>query len=156
MANTSRKANRITYERLNQALIALGFVRKQTKAFTAYRESGHGALIILPNMSADSDVGAPHLVTVRNTVAGKGIASPDKLQALLVRPFIERTVRMPRSKANRPYRVFLKPQKHSVPAHVQQLAYVEETSKKPGKKRYTASKGHTKKRISSASERLTP
>lgn len=86
MANSSKASGRITYAQLNQALAALGFVCKETKDFTAYREAEHGAFIVLPHRNADSDVGDPHLVSVRNTVTGKGIASADELQALLMSP----------------------------------------------------------------------
>lgn len=73
----------ISYERLDEVLAALGFVRKETKELIAYRETDHGAFIILPAMSADSIVGDPHLMTVRNTVVGKGITSIDNLDTLI-------------------------------------------------------------------------
>lgn len=84
MADISKTSGQVTYKHLNQALITLGFVCRETKDFTAYREAEHGAFIVLPRRSADSAVGDPHLVSVRNTVTGKGIVSVDELQALLV------------------------------------------------------------------------
>jgi hypothetical protein len=84
MANISKASGRVTYKQLNQALVTLGFICKETKDFTAYREAEHGAFIVLPHRNTDSEVGDPHLVSVRNTVTGKGIASVDELQALLV------------------------------------------------------------------------
>jgi hypothetical protein len=86
MANISKASGRVTYKQLNQALVTLGFICKETKDFTAYREAEHGAFIVLPHRNTDSEVGDPHLVSVRNTVTGKGIASNDELQALLVSP----------------------------------------------------------------------
>ena len=85
MANTRSKNAQITYGRLNNALAKLGFVRRSTDAFTAYREATHDAWIVLPNMSSDTAVGDPHLVTVRNTVVGRGVASADRLQTLLAK-----------------------------------------------------------------------
>lgn len=89
MSNISKEATQVTYRRLSKVLTKLGFVRKETKDFTAYRETEHGALIVLPNMSADSAVGDPHLVTVRNTVTGKGVASLDQFQTLLIGHYIK-------------------------------------------------------------------
>lgn len=140
MANVSKNASeevmRITYSGLNQALTTLGFVRKETKDFTAYREAAHDALIVLPNMSADSDVGDPHLVTVRNTVTGKGIATLDGFQTLLVNLPTKPTTSKLRSQTAR--RPFVKPRKPGVKAHSQQPAPVEKTSRKSSvKKRFS-------------------
>jgi hypothetical protein len=86
MAKTNSEVARITYGRLDKALADLGFVRRNTEAFTVYREADHDALIVLPKMQPDSRVGDPHLVTVRNTVTLKGVASADRFQTLLVKP----------------------------------------------------------------------
>ena len=86
MNNTNKEASRITYGRLDGVLTEIGFVRRKTDAFTVYREADHDALIVLPNMHPDSDVGDPHLVAVRNTVTLKGVTSADRFQALLVSP----------------------------------------------------------------------
>ena len=76
----------ISYRRLDEVLATLGFVRKETEELIAYRETEHGAFIVLPRMSDESIVGDPHLVTVRNTVAGKGIISLDNLEILIGGP----------------------------------------------------------------------
>ena len=76
----------ISYRRLDEVLATLGFVRKETEELIAYRETEHGAFIVLPKMSDESIVGDPHLVTVRNTVAGKGIISLDNLETLIGGP----------------------------------------------------------------------
>ena len=87
--NSAEEPAQISYQRLNEVLGALGFVRKETDELIAYRETDHGAFIVLPAMSADSIVGDPHLVTVRNTVIGKGITSVDNLETLLGGPMME-------------------------------------------------------------------
>lgn len=91
MSDISKEATQVTYSRLSKVLMKLGFVRKETKDFTAYRETEHDALIVLPNMSADSAVGDPHLVTVRNTIMGKGVASLAQFQTLLAGHYIKPT-----------------------------------------------------------------
>lgn len=87
MANVSRNSaeepTQISYQRLDAVLGALGFVRKETEELIVYRETDHGAFIALPAMSADSLVGDPHLITVRNTAVGKGVTSQEKFEALL-------------------------------------------------------------------------
>lgn len=83
MANVSKEAPHFTYSQLHKVLTSLGFVHRKTDQFTVYREQEHDALIVLPNRDAYSDVGDPHLISVRNTVAGKGIVSRDEIEALL-------------------------------------------------------------------------
>lgn len=89
LSNSAEEPAQISYQRLNEVLGTLGFVRKETDELIAYRETDHGAFIVLPAMSADSIVGDPHLVTVRNTVIGKGITSVDNLETLLGGPMTE-------------------------------------------------------------------
>ena len=83
MANNHQASIRVTYGQLHRALTALGFVRKRTQDFIAYREAGHDALIVLPVMRTDAVVGDPHLVAVRNTVTGKGVGTAEQLRDLL-------------------------------------------------------------------------
>ena len=135
MANTSKEATRITYRRLNKVLATLGFVRKETKDFTAYREVQHDALIVLPNMSAESDVGDPHLVTVRNTVTGKGIASSNKLEALLVSLPIKPAASKLKLRASGRHSAYVKPRKPASKVHSKQPAQVEKAPRKPGIKK---------------------
>ena len=134
MADTLKKQPQITYGRLNEALTALGFVRQRTDEFTAYQEAAHDALIVLPNRSADSAVGAPHLVTIRNTVAGKGVASLDELQTLLVGSHVERPASESRSRASKRHRASVKPLKPGSTVRGQQSAQVAFT-KSSAKKR---------------------
>jgi len=101
---------------LSKVLAALGFVRKETKNFTAYSEAAHDALVVLPNRSADSEVGAPHLVTVRNTITGKGITSSEELQSLLVG-------------------LVVKPRRSGSAARSRRLIQIGKTFRKPGVKK---------------------
>jgi len=137
MADTLKQPQ-ITYGRLNEALATLGFVRQKTEEFTAYRESTHDALIVLPNMSADSAVGAPHLVTIRNTVAGKGIASLEKLQALLVDSQVEHTASEFRARASKRHHAFVKPRKPGSTVRSQQAAQVDRPFTKSSVKKRSA------------------
>ena len=90
--NTTKNPTRITFGRLSATLSQIGFVRKETEDFIAYRQSAHDALIVLPKWGVNSIVDDSHLVTVRNTITGKGVASLDKFQAMLSDPFVEATL----------------------------------------------------------------
>jgi hypothetical protein len=68
----------------------LGFLRKQTNDFIVFREAEHHALILLPMRDDRSLVGDPHLVAVKNTVVGKGIATMERLSSLLYTPQVIR------------------------------------------------------------------
>lgn len=142
MSNISREATRVTYSRLSKVLTKLGFVRKETKDFTAYRETEHGALIVLPNMNADSTVGDPHLVTVRNTVMGKGVASLDQFQALLIGHYIKPTGSKLKSRPTRRHYACEKPRKSLLKVNNQQPAQDGRTLRKPGiKRRFSSASG---------------
>lgn len=141
MSNISKNATQVTYSRLSKVLTKLGFVRKETKDFTAYRETEHGALIVLPNMGANSTVGDPHLVTVRNTVMGKGVASLDQFQALLIGHYIKPTGSKLKSRQNGRRYAYEKPRKSVLKVNNQQPAQVGRTLRK----------SRIKKRFSSAS-----
>lgn len=135
MADTLKKQPQITYGRLNEALTALGFVRQRTEEFTAYREPTRDALIVLPNMSADSAVGAPHLVTIRNTVTGKGVAPLDQLQTLLAGPHVGRPASGLRARASKKQQAFVKPRKLGPAVRSQQTGQVEKPSRKSSVKK---------------------
>ncbi len=130
MAKVFRKSGRVTYSRLEKVLTTLGFVRKETDGFTAYREAEHDALIVLPRMSAGSDVGEPHLVTVRNTVTGKGIASLGRFQMLLAGLHVKPVAGGLRTRTPRHREAFMKPHKPGLKVRDQQPARVERAYKK--------------------------
>ena len=111
MADTSKSSTRITYGRLDRALTTLGFVRKKTDEFTAYREAAHDALIVLPNMSPTSTVGDPHLVTVLRTVEGKGVVSADQFRSLLISLSANHSTNKTKTQVPRSYSLTLKPRK---------------------------------------------
>lgn len=96
MANTTKNPTRITFGRLSATLSQIGFVRKETEDFIAYRQFAHDALIVLPKWGVNSIVDESHLVTVRNTITGKGVASLEKLQALLSDPSAKLAVGKPK------------------------------------------------------------
>lgn len=73
----------LTYGQLNSVLVSLGFERRETSDFTAYREANHDAMILLPVMEPNATVIDPHLVAVSNTITGKGIAKTEELNALI-------------------------------------------------------------------------
>ncbi len=74
---------RITFDQLDGLLTTLGFERRDIDQAIIYREAVHDAMIILPHLDRDSEVGNPYLVTVFRTVTGKGIISEDEFQARL-------------------------------------------------------------------------
>lgn len=85
MVKRRNNTDRVTYRQLSRALIALGFVRKDTATLIVFRELQHEAMIILPFMDDTAFVGDPHLVGISNTVMYKGIATKEKFHALLRR-----------------------------------------------------------------------
>lgn len=84
MAKVYNNQIRITYHTLHRVLSTLGFVRRKTPGFIAYREANHNALILLPLMSDDTVVSDPHLMAVSNTIIGKRVATQQRLQSLLL------------------------------------------------------------------------
>ena len=83
MAEGKTTGAKLTYRQLDQALTALGFVRRQTDEYTVYQGEAWDALIVLPVMDARTVVGEPHLIAIRNTLLGKGVASQAEVGALL-------------------------------------------------------------------------
>lgn len=90
--NKRYSKDKITYGQLRQALVALGFVRKQTSELIAYREMEHNALILLPVKDDRALVGDPHMVSVATTISGKGIATIERLASLLHSPNMPKPV----------------------------------------------------------------
>jgi hypothetical protein len=83
MSDRSVGADLVTLGQLEEALKSLGFKAAKTEQFTAFRDIERDALIILPVMEPDEVVDEPHLVAVRNTVVGKGVALPEQFRARL-------------------------------------------------------------------------
>lgn len=117
MVNVSKKVPQLNYSQLSRILAGLGFVRKETDQFTVFGEQTHDAIIVLPKMKADTEIGDPYRITIRNTVAGKGIVSREEIEALLnrsVRPSFgkakSRTFRQ-RSPAPKPRRQLVSAEK---------------------------------------------
>jgi hypothetical protein len=73
----------ITYGQLTRALARLGFVRSQADTYSAYAESEHEALIVLPKVADDEPVSDRHYIAVTATLAGKGISTRDEFLAVL-------------------------------------------------------------------------
>jgi hypothetical protein len=84
MARTDVRLKKITFFRLGKALTSLGFDCTQTDRFTAFRDTDHDALIILPVMEPSQEVDESHLVAVHNTVTGKGVATAEQLHSRLL------------------------------------------------------------------------
>jgi len=74
-----------TYAQLNKVLVSLGFERQNTEAFTAYRDAAHGAIIVLPVMTPDTIVSDPHLISVTNTIVGRGVTTTGELNTLFMK-----------------------------------------------------------------------
>ncbi len=72
-----------TYGRLAQILEVLGFVRRDRDPFPAFSEAAHGAIIVLPLTDPDDRVRAHHLIAVRTTLEGKGVASAERFHRML-------------------------------------------------------------------------
>ncbi len=67
----------VTYSRLDEVLRALGFsVGEPEQGTRVYRHTATGALIVLPIFAGQDEVLPRHLVGVRMTLDGFGIADP--------------------------------------------------------------------------------
>ena len=69
----------ISYDQLKTVLNSFGFEQRTTPSFTAFRETEHDALIILPLMDNYDLVSEPHLIVINNTIVGKRITSEEDL-----------------------------------------------------------------------------
>jgi hypothetical protein len=83
MASNTAYRPRVSFSRLNRVLEGLGFVRRRTADFIAYREEAHDATILLPVMRGNATVSDAHLVTASNTIVGKGVATSGRVYELL-------------------------------------------------------------------------
>ena len=75
----------MTHPQLSDALTQLGFQKRVTPQFTAYRNARFGALIVLPPDALDERVRPLHLAAARATVVGKGVATAAEFDRLLIR-----------------------------------------------------------------------
>lgn len=74
-----------TYQQLTDTLTQLGFQRRVTPQFTAYRNAPLGALIVLPQDDTPGGWVRPlHLAAARATVVGKGAATAAEFDRLLL------------------------------------------------------------------------
>ena len=74
---------RITFAGLQTALQDLGFDFKPLGDYLAFREPEQKALIVLPPLGPDDPVSSAHMIMVRNTVVGMGVATDQELQQSL-------------------------------------------------------------------------
>ena len=75
--------NTVTYEQVSQVLTKLGFTRTDTAEYIAFRNAAHNALLALPPNPPEQRMDAAHLIAVRSTVTGSGVASENTLNRLL-------------------------------------------------------------------------
>ena len=74
----------ITYGVLDRALQILGFQEETHETHRLYKKEEQGAVIVLPrNINIDEPARAVHLLTVRHTLAGKGILGKAEFEQLL-------------------------------------------------------------------------
>lgn len=84
MPDTDLSSQTITFAQLERVLTSFGFLRQETEHLIAFREGTHDALIILPVIRAEQLVDDAHLVAVRNSVTGTGIASEAQFRSRLL------------------------------------------------------------------------
>ena len=73
----------ISYAQLREVLNSFGFEQRVTSTYTAFREGAHDAIIMLPLMANSDIVSDAHLITIVNTIVGKGVASEESLASRL-------------------------------------------------------------------------
>lgn len=72
--------NRVTYARLDAALIALGFVRFDRAPHVWYVYGDRQSEMIIPRVDPQLPVRAAHLITARQMVVEKGIATDETFE----------------------------------------------------------------------------
>ena len=85
MHNQRIYMDRVTYGQLSHGLSELGFKRRRIDGLVAFHEPIHDALIVIPYKPSRTFVGDPHLVAIKNTVVGRGVATAEQLKAVLFR-----------------------------------------------------------------------
>ena len=73
----------ITYGRLSEILIRLGFSRRDTTEYVAFKNPDYNALIALPVTRPQDLVRPAHLLAAQSTVTASGVASESTFQRLL-------------------------------------------------------------------------
>lgn len=74
----------ITYGRLEQALIQLGFSKQLGPGYIVFHNDDHDATFVLPNISPSEKVRDVHLIAARQTIVGKGVADTRTFWQLLM------------------------------------------------------------------------
>ena len=87
MISTSKTGiTSVTYEQLEQVLKSLGFEKNEAPDFIAFIDPESDALIALPPATPDARLKDHHLIAIRTTLEGFGIATESEFYRMLDRP----------------------------------------------------------------------
>ena len=75
----------LTYERLSQALLELGFTSEPAPGYTLFRNEEHAATLVIPTVEASEQVRPVHFIAARETVVGRGVTDAATFDRLFVR-----------------------------------------------------------------------
>lgn len=81
----------VTYGRLSETLIRLGFVRRDTAEYVAFKNPEYDALIAFPVLQPQEIVRPAHLLAAQATVTASGVASESTFRRMLYQGTIEDT-----------------------------------------------------------------
>ena len=106
----------MTYGRLWDTLIALGYTRIDAPEYIVFREEEHDALIALPIREPDTKLHFWHHSSSRSNVFGRGVASKEVFERMLTKPaVVEIAAKTGTEKANATTRTgFVRPRKQGV------------------------------------------
>ena len=79
----------VTYGRLSEALIRLGFVRRDTAEYIAFKNPAYDALIAFPIIQPQEPVRPAHLLAAQATVTASGVASESTFKRILYKGAME-------------------------------------------------------------------
>jgi len=76
----------MTYKRLEEVLIDLGFVKTVGSNYVVYKNARYDAVQILPQKNPEDELSTFHYLSVRNNVKWKGVTTEQSLDERLNRP----------------------------------------------------------------------
>ena len=79
----------VTYGRLSEILIRLGFVRRDTAEYIAFKNPAYDALIAFPVIQPQTPVRPAHLLAAQATVTASGVASESTFRRMLASGVME-------------------------------------------------------------------
>ncbi len=86
ITRTAFETTPMTYGRLSEVLIRLGYARKDTPEYMVFKNPEADALIALPLTRPDEKIRPAHVLVAKVNAEGKGILSAERFLAMMARP----------------------------------------------------------------------